>query len=462
MTNFVPQVAYLRLCAPEGTAQADVVYPLPLTREVTLGRDPDCQIVIDSAAYTGVSRFHARIEATADRVGWQLCDLESTNGTYLNGRLLHQAQRLRAGDRLSLGLRGPQFLFELRPVEKSASDLVVTDDQLIPTMSSSLRADANLLEPAEEVTPTNEGITLSQLFPILSTGTDLVQRAYLAPGIVTVSFVVLLFIAVGNPPIFNVTLAVYLAIAAYYVVYQLCGKPKPLGLLLSVAMLMVLLLLSPVLNLFVYVFQELLPGEIPTQFSGNLLMLIGQMFIGAGLMEELLKAIPVLVACAVGMALRSPWRERLGVWEPLDGILLGTASAVGFTLLETLGQYVPSVIQNVNMQGGIGLGEVSGLQILIARVLGSIAGHLAYSGYFGYFIGLSMLKPAHRWRTLGVGYLTASVLHTLWNVCGILNLSALAVVGSVSYAFLMAAILKARKLSLSRHENFATRLTRRG
>ena len=457
MKDFVPQVAYLRLCAPTGAAQADVVYPLPLTREVRLGRDPDCQIVVDSAAYSGVSRFHACIEATPDRVGWQLRDLESTNGTYLNGRLLYRVERLRAGDRLSLGQRGPQFVFEMRPIQ-SADDPSITDARLIPTVSSDLQAAADLLNPPEDKEFADEGITVSQLFPILSTGTDLLQRAYLVPGIITVSFVVLLFIAVGNPPVFNVTLATYLAIAAYYVVYQLCGKPKPLWWLLGAALMMVVLLLSPVLNLFIYVFQDLLPGEIPTQFSGNLLILLGQMFIGAGLMEELLKAIPVLVACAVGLALRSPWRERLGVWEPLDGILLGTASAVGFTLLETLGQYVPSVIQNVNMQGRIGLGEVSGLQILIARVLGSIAGHMAYSGYLGYFIGLSILKPAHRWRTLGTGYLTASALHTLWNVFGVLNLSALAIVGSVSYAFLMAAILKARKLSPTRRENFATHL----
>jgi len=64
------------------------------------------------------------------------------------------------------------------------------------------------------------------------------------------------------------------------------------------------------------------------------------MFFGAGLMEELLKALPVLLAYVVGSRLSFPWRERIGVWEPLDGILLGAASAVGFTLLETLGQYV--------------------------------------------------------------------------------------------------------------------------
>jgi len=53
--------------------------------------------------------------------------------------------------------------------------------------------------------------------------------------------------------------------------------------------------------------------------------------------------------------------------------------------------------------------------LLIPRILGSAAGHMAYSGYLGYFIGLSALKPRKRWPILGVGYFSASALHALWN-----------------------------------------------
>ena len=115
------------------------------------------------------------------------------------------------------------------------------------------------------------------------------------------------------------------------------------------------------------------------------------------------------------------------------------------------------------LQAGIGVPEAQtqGLQLLIARLLGSIAGHMAYSGYFGYAIGLCVLKPDRIWLTLLSGYLTAATLHTLWNSVGglpIVGPSALAATGLLSYALLAAAILKARTLSPNRDRNFATRL----
>jgi RsiW-degrading membrane proteinase PrsW (M82 family) len=98
-----------------------------------------------------------------------------------------------------------------------------------------------------------------------------------------------------------------------------------------------------------------------------------------------------------------------------------------------------------------------GLQLLIPRILGSVAGHMAYSGYLGYFVGLAVLKPLKGKQILSVGYLSASALHALWNATGSINAFFLVVVGVLSYAFLMAAILKARVLSPTRSKNFATR-----
>lgn len=432
------------------------LYPLPLDQIITVGRDLDCQIVLDSQQYGAVSRRHAEIrpQATAQsRMGlpvWWICDLNSANGTYVNGQRLQGCQVLQVGDRILLGQHGPEFVFEQHSSRTSPS--------LPARPAVSQVASSPVTLPRSSARSPVESVTLTQLFPIFSTGRDLTQKAYLVPGIVTVSFVVLMFAAVGEPVVFNLVLAAYLSAAAYYFVYRLCGKHKPWWVLLGVAFATALILISPILSLAIWVFREVLPGNIPEDTDSiSFPLLLITMFFGAGLMEELLKALPVLVALFLGKALRSPWRERLGVWEPLDGILLGAAAAVGFTLLETLGQYVPDIVQNATLQAGQGLGQLVGLQLLIPRILGSVAGHMAYSGYLGYFIGLSVLKPGQRWAILGVGYLTAAGLHALWNAAGSISGLALAVIGGVSYAFLTAAILKARMLSPTRSQNFATR-----
>lgn len=414
-------------------------YILPWNQEVFMGRDPTCQIVLKSTVYAVVSRRHVAIRPLAPHSSvapaWEICDLDSANGTYINGRRLQGCQPLRTGDRILLGQDGAEFIFEYQQIGDNT--------QVAPIV-------ANLLE--------SDAVSFTQLFPIFSTGRDLARKAYLIPGVITVAFVVLMFASVGEPVVFNLVLAAYLAGAAYYFVYQLCGKRKPWWVLLASALTTVLILVSPLLMVFTVFFRSILPGKLPTE--GSLISfpdLLVKMFFGAGLMEELLKALPVLLAYLVGrFLLRSPWRERVGVWEPLDGILLGAASAVGFTLLETLGQYVPEIVNNVTLQASKEAGQLMGLQLLIPRVLGSVAGHMAYSGYFGYFIGLSVLRPRHSGQTLLIGCLSSAGLHALWNASGFFSALILAVVGVLSYAFLTSAILKARALSPTRSQNFAT------
>jgi serine phosphatase RsbU (regulator of sigma subunit) len=58
-----------------------------------MGRHPDCDIVLDAGA---VSRQHAKILAKDGT--YQLEDMGSRNGTFLNGRLIHQAAALQDGD----------------------------------------------------------------------------------------------------------------------------------------------------------------------------------------------------------------------------------------------------------------------------------------------------------------------------------------------------------------------------
>jgi RsiW-degrading membrane proteinase PrsW (M82 family) len=418
----------------------------------TIGRDPSCQIVIDSQVYGMVSRRHAEIRYAPATGGgpehWWICDLNSANGTAINQQPLQGCQILQHGDRLTLGQDGPIFLFELF---------------LAPAQSPVMPAGRveSVIEPRSVALPRSDeaNITLTQLFPIFSSGLDLRRKAYLWPGAIAVTFVVAMFMAIDAPLIFNLLLASFLAIGCYYLIYLLCGKHKPAWVLVGTAIVTVLLLRSPVLRLFIWFFRDILPGTITTddQVLRFPVQLIG-MFFGAGLMEELLKALPLFLILGLGMGLKPRQRDHWGIVEPLDGILLGAASAIGFTMIETLGQYVPAMVQDTQLQAGLELSQLRGLQLLIPRLLGTISGHMAYSGYFGYFIGLSVLRPTYRWQILIVGYVTASGLHALWNTMGGVSPVLLAIVGMLSYAFLAASIVKARSLSPNRTQNFATRL----
>ncbi|MCR4419947.1 MAG: DUF3662 and FHA domain-containing protein [Clostridia bacterium] len=65
--------------------------------EVLIGRRPGCHLVLTDP---NVSRQHAVIERRQE-LYW-LIDLDSTNGTYINGQRVHR-QPLRPGDRIQIG-----------------------------------------------------------------------------------------------------------------------------------------------------------------------------------------------------------------------------------------------------------------------------------------------------------------------------------------------------------------------
>jgi FHA domain/DUF1707 SHOCT-like domain len=65
---------------------------------LTLGRSADCALVFEDDT---VSRRHARLELREGR--WFLVDLDSCNGTLVNGRRVKDAE-VQAGDDIELGL----------------------------------------------------------------------------------------------------------------------------------------------------------------------------------------------------------------------------------------------------------------------------------------------------------------------------------------------------------------------
>ena len=67
--------------------------------ERTIGRATGADFIVDAAL---VSRVHCRLTALAGGE-LEIKDLESTNGTYVNGERIETARRLTPGDRLQVG-----------------------------------------------------------------------------------------------------------------------------------------------------------------------------------------------------------------------------------------------------------------------------------------------------------------------------------------------------------------------
>ncbi len=119
-----------------GVVQPDISFPLSPDNKITLGRDPNCDIPLDS--YTNISRRHAEIRPLNSQAGeWVIYDLNSSNGTFINEEKIEGGQVLKAGDRIQLALDGVEFLFEHEQYNYSTNtksqtpQLVVSERQTI-------------------------------------------------------------------------------------------------------------------------------------------------------------------------------------------------------------------------------------------------------------------------------------------------------------------------------------------
>ncbi|ULQ59534.1 FHA domain-containing protein [Brucepastera parasyntrophica] len=73
---------------------------VPLVSKIKIGRAPDNDVVIDSKL---ASRYHAVIQKIKD--DYFISDLDSTNGTFLNGQAIPKGKYVKLGpnDRITIG-----------------------------------------------------------------------------------------------------------------------------------------------------------------------------------------------------------------------------------------------------------------------------------------------------------------------------------------------------------------------
>jgi adenylate cyclase len=113
--------------------------------EVTIGRSPECQIVLKDF---GISRTHARLYADED--GVRIQDLKSKNGTQVNGVPVVEAP-LKDGDRILLGkfqlafsktLEGKVVLDEAKPLSEEAGTIIRSVGELSKLLSDTGQREA--------------------------------------------------------------------------------------------------------------------------------------------------------------------------------------------------------------------------------------------------------------------------------------------------------------------------------
>jgi protease PrsW len=118
-----------------------------------------------------------------------------------------------------------------------------------------------------------------------------------------------------------------------------------------------------------------------------------------GLIEESAKLIVPLVFYFLG-------RYR----SEAAGIVLGVATAAGFAALETMGYGFVSLLAS---RGNLGVLD----EVLLVRGLTSPAGHMSWTGLVCAVLWRERLRRGHAfpdWR-VGGAFLTAVVLHALWD-----------------------------------------------
>ena len=232
-------------------------------------------------------------------------------------------------------------------------------------------------------------ISYGELLPFLSWH-DLRSRGFLGPGITTALFGAAMFVAIDaksgvNP--FLYILTGFIGLASLYLIYLWCGKKLPLPYVLLVTVL-IFIFDCFFLNLVGYG-NKILPFPI-----------------APALTEEPAKALPVVLIWLIGRRLRPARQRKYGVREPLDGMILASASATAFAFVETMLEYMPKYGANVGPP----------------RFLFNTYSHIAWSSMLGYYIGLAALHHHRPRRVVGaliLGLFLAGTLHDLWDAPGL-------------------------------------------
>jgi sugar lactone lactonase YvrE len=141
-------------------------------KEIVFGRDPSSTVKFGETD-TMVGRQHARITRNiAFPSRFFIIDLDSRNGTFVNGRRIVGRANLQSGDVVQFGAGGPEFRFNVEPETEAAA----AGPQPAPT--------ANLLEqaPARQARPDPSFVASSEPAPPPADGARVAEAKVAAGG----------------------------------------------------------------------------------------------------------------------------------------------------------------------------------------------------------------------------------------------------------------------------------------
>jgi RsiW-degrading membrane proteinase PrsW (M82 family) len=306
----------------------------------------------------------------------------------------------------------------------------------------------------------------SELVPFRSTKVHILKSGILIPFAITAAASVLLFSLLnqGNFRDIMYVFSFYLLFILFYAAYAYSGTKKSVLIYFIPAIFMYIALNTPIFTVIAVFFRNVLPGNTPENASFPTAFVT--YFFGAGMAEELTKAIPGLAGLVIALRflkpeLTSKWRPLawLSVVTPLDGVLMGAAAGVGFVFDETLFQYVPNIVDSVAAKSNAGTGIAYGFALLIPRLLNSVIGHMAWAGTFGYFIGLAAKYPKHIIKLLAIGWLLPAVLHGFWDATSALGPAAPVaqwVSAGISLVVFVYCLMKAKQIYATEHGGVST------
>jgi serine protease Do len=160
-------------------SKANQVEQIPLKdlHEITIGRDSSSTIAFDQRRDDVVSRRHATIRVEGgDNPIFQIRDLGSSNGTFLNGQPLSGEVELSPEDIIELGDGGPKFSFDVQPRPANWASRTRVIDAMDTTVT---RAIANV---ASDPAATRESVAFEEAKELETAATTGVVAAKVSVG----------------------------------------------------------------------------------------------------------------------------------------------------------------------------------------------------------------------------------------------------------------------------------------